>query len=355
MKKQNEAKNNESSDDSSGEDYSYDEERNDSPEPNRLDCDSLKNKYNAYKYSKTKYLSKPNWNTIYNCFFLGNSNKIEKTSLSELEMRCKLLYKIDEYEKKNKNINHTLKNDLSSHSNIIKIIDKYSKQIVYDKPSKHPNKNQTSKNFINEDHIQNNAPKIERMISIVKGFRRSISANPYFTKPKSIIAKFSKLDDEKESKNYSDAEIEMDFSKKKSHKRNMSLLELYNIKDTPYITPQTNRKGKEKKISQFLDDENYNNLLNNKNAYKVEIDNYKSCFSKTNKVYNGNNLNEFEHLINFLPAENYFEGQRLKRNKNNSSLKFNGNIEQLDVFAKKINRLHNKYIDKLDSNKKFII
>jgi hypothetical protein len=361
MKKQNESKINDSSEESAGEDHSFeDDSKVEQYEDSQYDYESLKNKWYEYRQAKNDKCKFPNWSSVYNTFFLGNANHTENTSLSEFDLRCKILRKNNDFKnnkldnkskEKNAKINKTQRN---CNYNIKKIIDKYSHPIVYkkEKSNKH---NTVAFNPIEETNLSKNNPdRMNSMISIIKGLKKSSSVITSTHRKGSI--KFPNREDENDFRKnevFTEEDLELEFNNKKLNKRSSSLFDLFDIKDAPFMIPN-NRKTKDTKKSSLVDDDNYNNLLLNKAAYIVELENYKSFFNKSKQI-DVSSLNCLEYLINFKDAENFYELLAIKKHKFKGNTQFHGEYEKLEDLSKKINILHNKYIDKLDDNKKLFI
>lgn len=182
---------------------------------------------------------------------------------------------------------------------------------------------------------------------------------------KSIEASSRKNIENKESINNNFTPNPINPPKVFSQKR-LSILSSYEIKDAENILNSFNNRPKSSnndnkpinlKIKQIkssknnkqnkapIDLENFNNVISNKHSFIVELDRYSAILKKKK-----NSLRQFEHLIDYRDAEDYFDQIA---SKNHTLLrKFGSELEKVDTTSRRVQAFTTNILEKLDSAKK---
>lgn len=300
-----------SSEDSAGTDSSFDSIQEDVPSNNRIkNSYQQKGKDIKYKHAsysryikstnqKTKEMNNPNtsWLSVYYTFFNASTNT-SKTTLNELNLRSKFLFKYDKIEKESK------------------------KRAQSSKPCSHPytNINQFLKYF-SEKKYDNYSSKL--ILKAKSSLQRSIR------KKESVLPTELRINDREANQN---------------KLIQYNLLTLYNIKEPNEIVASVNKKNsiysKDEKMKKRIENMNY--ILNNKNAYQVEIENYKK-----NGIINDNDKFKeiYDTFLDFKSNESFFV-----LNTNEDLIqKYKNRMEESEKLGYRINNFTRNVINKIDT------
>jgi hypothetical protein len=396
-----------SSDDSFGEDLSFEEESDMGIGTGIIsDMKSKKDQYIAIKnkiYKIKKDIEKNTnshnnkrsmWTSVYYTFF--SNNIADSITLSELNLRCSLLSKCDETEKKsnrgafniNVNVNgsanangNVSEQQFPSHANLKEYIDKISSKRRENLFKKLFKRKIQGRNFKTSSHAK---PKVSLMLQpAMKDSLKSVigdgSVIPESQREGNLMTIIKreikgggglgiknnnsnshingsnfKKSAERERSNVTGKNFSLTKSLQLSKspiaiRRSSNILKAYDIKESPefLLSLSINRKSENKRKRRFdnrkdagvppVDVENIHNILSNKHSFQIEL-------VKISEVKKNCPLNNLRHLLEFHDMEKVFEY--------NKSSVFKLKSEKTDTFSTKANILCNNILGKIDETNK---
>ena len=238
------------------------------------------------------------WMGVYYQFFNSSMNP-SVTSLNEIALRCKFLYKLDKIERENKKrSNSAHPPTITPYTNLYQFM-KYFSDKKYDKP-----------------------------------------ATKFVLKTKSTYPQ--KISKKKESIIVGDStSLNLPSNNNLTKRTQYNILNMYNIKEPSEVVANVNKKNslysKDEKTKKIVENVNY--ILNNKHAYQVEIDNF-----KRNRNIDEKTKDIFDTFLDLKNNENFFVGHTdvdlIK--------KYSNRLDEQEKIGIKINHFCNQVIRKID-------
>ena len=249
---------------------------------------------------KTKEMNNPNtsWLSLYYNFFNASTNT-SKTTLNELNLRCKFLFKYDTIEKDSKKRANSCNQSFHPYTNINHFL-KYFSEKKYD-------------NYSSKLILKAKTSSLQRSIR----------------KKESVLSTELRNNDGEPNQN---------------KLIQYNLLTLYNIKEPNEIVACVNKKNsiysKDEKMKKRIENMNY--ILNNKNAYQVEIENYK----KNGIINDDKKFKEiYDTFLDFKSNESFF----VLNTDEDLIQKYKNRMEESEKIGHRINNFTQNVIKKIDT------